>query len=240
MLKDSGASMAIVSTPALLDRVLSVAGEAPDLRTIVVIDPPATLPPSPLPIVSLADVGARGHRRILDGWGVAREFQDAAKQVQRDDPATLIYTSGTTGEPKGVVLTHGNLVANLEALNEVLDLTDEDLALSFLPLSHAFERIVAYVYLVHGVSVVFAESTDTIDRDLRLVRPTVMTGVPRVFEKMQARVLAAGRELPAPRRAALRLGAERGAAPGGGAVGRGRTVGVAAARVPRGRSFRLQ
>jgi len=200
MLEDSGASMAIVSTPALLDRVLSVAADAPALRAIVVIDPPATLPPSPLQIVSLADASTRGHRRILDGWGVAKEFQDAAKQVQPDDPATLIYTSGTTGEPKGVVLTHGNLVANLEALNEVLDLTDEDLALSFLPLSHAFERIVAYVYLVHGVSVVFAESTDTIDRDLRLVRPTVMTGVPRVFEKMQARVLAAGGALPAPRR----------------------------------------
>lgn len=223
MLKDSGASMAIVSTPALLDRVLSVAADAPDLRAIVVIDPPAALPPSPLSIVSLADVSARGHRRILDGWGVAREFQDAARQVQPDDPATLIYTSGTTGEPKGVVLTHGNLVANLDALNEVLDLTDEDLALSFLPLSHAFERIVAYVYLVHGVSVVFAESTDTIDRDLRLVRPTVMTGVPRVFEKMQARVLAAGRDLPSPRRQlfnwALGVARRRGAVlPEGGAA----------------------
>jgi long-chain acyl-CoA synthetase len=153
--------------------------------------------------VSLADVSAQGHRRILDGWGVAREFQESAKRVQPDDPATLIYTSGTTGEPKGVLLTHGNLVGNLESLHEVLDLTDDDLALSFLPLSHAFERIVAYVYLRHGVSVVFAESVDTIDRDLKLVRPTVLTGVPRVFEKVEARVLAAGREMPAPRRLVL-------------------------------------
>ena len=216
MLADSGASLAIVSNTFLLERVLSVAAEAPALRAIVVIEPPAALPASALPIVSLADVSARGHRLILEGWGVAKEFQDAAKQVQPGDPATLIYTSGTTGEPKGVLLTHGNLVANLQALNEVLDLTDDDLALSFLPLSHAFERIVAYVYLVHGVSVVFAESTDTIDRDLRLVRPTVMTGVPRVFEKMQARVLAAGRALPAPRRQlfnwALGVARRRGAA----------------------------
>jgi long-chain acyl-CoA synthetase len=203
LLADSGASLAVVSSSALLDRVISIADQAPALRAIVVIDLPETLPASRLPIVSLAEVSARGHRRILDGWGVAREFQDGANRVQPDDPATLIYTSGTTGEPKGVVLTHGNLVGNLESLHEVLDLTDEDLALSFLPLSHAFERIVAYVYLRHGVSVVFAESVDTIDRDLRLVKPTVMTGVPRVFEKMEGRVLAAGRQLSAPRRMVL-------------------------------------
>ena len=203
LLEDSGASLAIVSSPALLDRVRAIPDRAASLRAIVVIDPPETMPTGPIPMVSLAEVSAQGHRRILDGWGVAREFQEAAKRVQPDDPATLIYTSGTTGEPKGVLLTHGNLVGNLESLHEVLDLSDEDLALSFLPLSHAFERIVAYVYLRHGVSVVFAESVDTIDRDLRLVRPTVLTGVPRVFEKMEARVLAAGRQLPAWRRVVL-------------------------------------
>jgi long-chain acyl-CoA synthetase len=203
LLEDSGATLAIVSSPMLLDRIISILDRVPALRAIVAIDPPDTTPASPLPIVSLADVSAQGHRRILDGWGVAREFQESAKRVQPDDPATLIYTSGTTGEPKGVLLTHGNLVGNLESLHEVLDLTDDDLALSFLPLSHAFERIVAYVYLRHGVSVVFAESVDTIDRDLKLVRPTVLTGVPRVFEKVEARVLAAGREMPAPRRLVL-------------------------------------
>ena len=128
------------------------------------------------------------------GWGVGRAFQDEARQVAPGDLATIIYTSGTTGEPKGVMLTHGNLVSNIEGVNGVLNLHQEDTALSFLPLCHAFERLVAYVYLANGVSMVFAESLDTVARDLLTARPTVMTGVPRVFEKLQARILAKGRE----------------------------------------------
>ncbi len=142
MLRDSEPTIAIVSTGVLLDRLLSVAADVPSLRTVVVMDLLDAPPASPWPIVTLAEVSARGHRRILDGWGVARTFHDEAKRVVPDDPATLIYTSGTTAEPKGVVLTHGNLIANLEGLKEVLNLTEEDLALSFLPLCHAFERIV--------------------------------------------------------------------------------------------------
>jgi long-chain acyl-CoA synthetase len=116
------------------------------------------------------------------------------RQVAPGDVATIIYTSGTTAEPKGVMLTHANLVANIEGVKQVLDLNERDTALSFLPLCHAFERLVSYVYLASGVSMVFAESIDTVARDLQAVRPTVMTGVPRVFEKLQARVLAKGRE----------------------------------------------
>ena len=88
LLEDSGASLAIVSSPALLDRVRAIPDRAASLRAIVVIDPPETMPTGPIPMVSLAEVSAQGHRRILDGWGVAREFQEAAKRVQPDDPAT--------------------------------------------------------------------------------------------------------------------------------------------------------
>ena len=97
--------------------------------------------------MTLADVAARGHKRILDGWGVGRAFHDDAKRVQPGDLATIIYTSGTTGEPKGVMLTHANLVANLAGVKKVLDLNPDDIALSFLPLCHAFERMVAYIYM---------------------------------------------------------------------------------------------
>jgi long-chain acyl-CoA synthetase len=195
ILRDSEASMAVVSNAAQLEKILTAAAEAPSLRTIVTMDDVKAGTATTREVVTLAEVAERGHRRILDGWGVGRAFHDEAKRVRPDDPATLIYTSGTTGAPKGVVLTHGNLMANLAGINEVLDLNDEDVALSFLPLCHAFERVVAYLYLLTGVSVVFAESIDTIARDLKLVRPTVMTGVPRVFEKIQARMLAAGRDL---------------------------------------------
>jgi long-chain acyl-CoA synthetase len=92
------------------------------------------------------------------------------------------------------MLTHANLVANMAGVKQVLDLNPADTALSFLPLCHAFERMVAYIYMACGVSMIFAESIDTIARDLKTVQPTVMTGVPRVFEKLHARVLAKGRE----------------------------------------------
>ena len=153
-------------------------------------------PPAPalIEVVTLTDVAARGHKRILDGWGVGREFHDEAKKVQPGDLATIIYTSGTTGEPKGVMLTHANLVANMAGVNQVLDLNPGDTALSFLPLCHAFERMVAYIYMACGVSMIFAESIDTIARDLQQVKPTVMTGVPRVFEKLHARILTKGRD----------------------------------------------
>ena len=195
ILRDSGARLAVVSTPAQLEKVLAAAGTLPDLRAVLVIDPPAgDLPRAGVPVVTLADVAASGHRRILEGWGVGRAFHDEARTVSPGDLATIIYTSGTTGEPKGVCLTHGNLVANLQDLRQVLSVSHEDSALSFLPLCHAFERMVSYLYLTTGVSMAFAESIDTIERDLKVVRPTVMTGVPRVFEKLQERVLARGRE----------------------------------------------
>ena len=83
---------------------------------------------------------------------------------------------------------------------------ENDVSLSFLPLSHSFERMVSYVYLAHGVTIVFAESMDTVGRDLAVVRPTVMTGVPRVYEKFQARILERGHALPQPRRTLFHWG----------------------------------
>jgi long-chain acyl-CoA synthetase len=112
------------------------------------------------------------------------------------------------------MLTHGNLVANIDGVLQVLDLTDEDVALSFLPLCHAFERMVAYIYLTVGISVSFAESIDTVARDMQLIRPTVMSGVPRVFEKLRARIFEKANQAPAPRRAlfhwAVRVASRRG------------------------------
>ena len=101
------------------------------------------------------------------------------------------------------MLTHASLVANMIAGAEALDVHEEDVALSFLPLSHAFERMVCYVYLLRGVTIIFAESLETIGRDVPVVRPTVLTGVPRVYEKMHARIIADGAVRVGGRRAAI-------------------------------------
>lgn len=126
---------------------------------------------------------------------------------QIDDLATQIYTSGTTGEPKGVMLSHRNLAMN--ALNSIRWLKLEgrrDTALSYLPLSHIFERGVLYVYMYAGISVSYAESIDTVAENLAEVRPTVMTSVPRMFEKMYARIVERGMSSPFPQRQILMWG----------------------------------
>jgi long-chain acyl-CoA synthetase len=143
-------------------------------------------------VFTLDAVAERGHARMTGEWGVGREFRDASRRVTPDDLATIVYTSGTTGEPKGVMLTHGNLTANLFAGAKALDVRQDDVALSFLPLSHAFERMVAYIYLLCGVTVAFAESFETIGRDIAAVKPTVVTGVPRVYEKLHDRIVEKG------------------------------------------------
>ena len=203
--RDSGASLAVVSTVAQLEKIIAMAPTLPALRAIVAmhVDPPdATRLTTPaLPVYTLHDIAERGHKAIQTGWGVAKEFQDRAKRVRPEDLATIIYTSGTTGEPKGVMLTHGNLVANLDGVVRIFKVDESDTALSLLPLCHAFERLVAYVYLSQGVSMIFAEMLETVGRDIKSVRPTVMTGVPRLYEKLHARIMASGREGSAVKRA---------------------------------------
>ena len=191
ILRDCGAAIVVVSTPAQLDKVMMVASTVPALKGVVVIDPPAVMPHADgVTVLSLADVAARGRT----GPGLA-EFRAMAHLVSPDDLATLIYTSGTTGEPKGVMLTHGNLVANLQDICMILPVAQSDSALSFLPLSHSFERMVVWVYLANGLPIGFAESNESIGRDLLQLKPTVMTGVPRVFEKLQSKILEKGNAL---------------------------------------------
>lgn len=114
-------------------------------------------------------------------------FADSAAKVRPQDPATIIYTSGTTGPPKGVVLTHSNFIANYLGCKERVFLTDGDLALSFLPLNHVFERLAGYYFMVfHGASIAYAGSMQTVAEDILLVKPTVCAAVPRFYEKVYA------------------------------------------------------
>jgi long-chain acyl-CoA synthetase len=139
----------------------------------------------------------RGSRLAANPDAVAKH-QAGIDAVSPDDLLTIIYTSGTTGQPKGVMLSHANLLSNVLATAPVLGLHPRDVALSYLPLSHVFERTVTCVYLYEGVTLAHAESLETIARDLQQVHPTVMTGVPRVYEKLYARIheaVAAGSAL---------------------------------------------
>ncbi|MBO0725278.1 MAG: long-chain fatty acid--CoA ligase [Blastocatellia bacterium] len=117
-----------------------------------------------------------------------RLYERLSAESQPDDLATIIYTSGTTGEPKGVMLTHHNLVSNALNSGEVFELKDDDSALSFLPLSHVFERTVLYIYMAFGVQINFARGVETVAEDIKEVRPTVVTAVPRLFEKIYATI----------------------------------------------------
>ena len=222
IVQDSGARLAIVSTRPQLEKIQEVRHLLPELAAVAVMD--ALAASASASVLSLEDVEQRGHARMTAEWGAAKEFRDRARAVRPDDLATIIYTSGTTGEPKGVMLSHANLVANLRGAAPSLDLSQEDVALSFLPLSHAFERMVAYIYLFSGVSIVFAESFDTVARDLLKVRPTVLTGVPRVYEKLNTRIVEVGQSTPGAKGKifawAVRAGVARSSA-----VLRGRTPG---------------
>jgi long-chain acyl-CoA synthetase len=201
ILTDSGASLAIVSSIAQLEKVMAAAAAAPSLAAVVLIDAAAIPHGTPIPVHAADAVAADGHKKIVDGWGIAREYQDGVRAIRPDDLSTIVYTSGTTASPKGVMLSHGNIAANVAGVLQVLDLNQDDTSLSFLPLCHAFEREVAYVCLASGVSMTFAESFETIARDLLAVRPTVMSAVPRVFEKLYARVLDKGQQATGLKRA---------------------------------------
>ena len=197
ILADSGARAVIVSTKLQLDKIQEVRHLLPAVESIIVIEAAdaGTAAASPS-VLAFHTVAERGHSRMAVEWGAGREFQQAARAVAPDQLATIIYTSGTTGEPKGVMLSHANLVANLKGAANVLNVDDDDVALSFLPLSHAFERMVAYVYLLCGVTIVFAESFETVGRDMAVVHPTVLTGVPRAYEKLHTRILEKGQAVP--------------------------------------------
>ena len=121
--------------------------------------------------------------------GAAERYRSDALDVSPDQVATIIYTSGTTGEPKGAMLTHGNIASNVAAVTRAIPFRADDVSLSFLPLSHILERMFDYLMFAVGVSIAYVESMDTIVDNLGEVRPTIVVSVPRIYEKIYARVL---------------------------------------------------
>jgi len=116
-------------------------------------------------------------------------FEQSVAALQPDDVASIIYTSGTTGLPKGVMLMHGNFMSNIKAIDEILDFSPADTTLSFLPLSHVLERMVSFTYLYNGCTIGYAERVETLGVNLQEIRPTIMVNVPRILEKIYAKVI---------------------------------------------------
>jgi long-chain acyl-CoA synthetase len=184
ILRDSGAVAIVVSTRAQLEKILDIRHPdvTPALRHIIAIEAEATGPG----VMPLADLVQRG-RGALAKYSAWREGALAARP---GDLATLIYTSGTTGDPKGVMLTHGNLCSNVVGGLQCLDLRESDECLSFLPLSHVFERMAGHYCMWHsGATISYAQSIDTVSADMLERRPTVVLSVPRLYEKIYAKVL---------------------------------------------------
>ena len=134
-----------------------------------------------------------------------RHYAAAAARVRPEDLLTIIYTSGTTGNPKGVMLTHANVVSNIQAALRAVPIDHTDVLLSYLPLSHSYERTTGYYSaFAAGATIAFAESIETVPQNILEVRPTVMTSVPRLFERARARILSAIAKEPAARQRLIR------------------------------------
>lgn len=184
ILMDAGALWVFVSSAEQLEKIQAAAATLKGgLARIVVFDeaPPAS------GVVSLRELLERGRAR----QDPEPEFRRRAREARPEDMATLIYTSGTTGQPKGVILTHNNLYSNVLAALRDIPIGVEDVALSFLPLSHVLERLVDYALFSRGCTLAYVASVNEVAQALLEVHPTVAVSVPRVYEKLYARILAA-------------------------------------------------
>ena len=199
ILNETAARVAIVSNAAQVAKIREVDERTHELRTIIVIEGD-TGGGGPLRVLAMADVIAIGERVLATDPGAAGRYLADAEAIPRDALATIVYTSGTTGDPKGVMLTHGNIVSTIVATQGWIGLDPSDRILSFLPLSHVFERVVLLRCLYDGVSIYFAETMTSVARDLQRVKPTVMTGVPRAWEKFYGAIQDGLGKLEGPRR----------------------------------------
>jgi long-chain acyl-CoA synthetase len=187
ILEDSGARLLFVSNRKVFRHARAEIEAVATLETIVFFDAEGVEPSERvLMLAQLEQTGAEADRAAPEVFG------RTLSGVGAEDLATIIYTSGTTGEPKGVMLTHANFISNVLAIENALPIYESDVSLSVLPLSHIFERVCFYVFCWCGVSVYYAASFDVVGEYLREVRPTIMTAVPRLFEKVYHRIVQKG------------------------------------------------
>lgn len=184
ILNHSGSIYCFVSDEEVLQKVNAIKGNVPTLKDVY----------------SFNEITGCKHWSELLALGTDEsnqsEIEAIKDSIKEDDLATIIYTSGTTGRPKGVMLSHKNIVSNvLDSAPRIPFVAGKSTALSFLPICHIFERMILYIYQYYGVSVYFGESIDKISDNLKEVKPTVITAVPRLLEKVYDKIYAKGAEL---------------------------------------------
>ena len=202
LMRDADCRIAIVSTRQQFDKLSAVRAKT-NLERIVIMDSPA--PEGAIAMSELlADADAAGSKRDAD-------FDALIRSVSPNDLATLIYTSGTTGEPKGVALTHGNIASNQNLAGADFHFNSSDACISFLPLSHITARALDYVMYNYGAQIAYCSQFDKLPQAMKEVRPTVIVGVPRVYEKIRQAVEEKSNASPVKKRIiawALRVGAQ--------------------------------
>lgn len=184
ILNDAGTVAVVCSNQEQLDKILEIRSHVPCLRSIIVCDPPRTPASGVMTYKDAIERGKTWERDHGTAW-----FDESRQSRKPDDLATLVYTSGTTGNPKGAMLTHGNITSNVHAVREFVPFRAGDTALSILPLSHILERMVDYLYLYKGGTIAYAENVTKVADNLQEVKPEFFAAVPRLFEKMRARIL---------------------------------------------------
>lgn len=180
ILNNSSSRILFAWSPLVANEILQHLEELPHLESIILMRGTLQHPQVTLLGEFLADADPALDSEVL------RRVQDG----QGDDLASIVYTSGTTGPPKGAMLTHRNFLSNVQSCAQLFQLGAQDTCLSFLPLSHVFERMAGYYLMLHlGVTIAYAESLDSLPVNLLEVRPTVLISVPRLYEKMFARIM---------------------------------------------------
>ncbi len=182
VLKDAQVKFVFVNDEELYLKVLSLKDKLPNLKEIFTIEHVANA-------TYWKDIAAHATPETK------ARVKEIAASIKYEDVATILYTSGTTGTPKGVMLTHRNILSNVVACLPCFPPGDEMRSLSFLPLNHIFEKMVSYIYLFRGTSIYYAESLDTIGDNLKEVKPHMFTTVPRLLEKVYDRIMQKGNEL---------------------------------------------
>jgi long-chain acyl-CoA synthetase len=184
VLRDSGSVAIFVSNAEQAAKIAGIRGQLPALKYVIGFGE-RRLDGADL---MLSDVEAKG--AAAETPERIAQYKKEALAVSPHHVATLIYTSGTTGDPKGVMLTHDNIYSNVTSSSLAIPFAGQDIGLSFLPLSHIFERMAGhYLLMAMGCSIAYAESIDTVPINMQEVRPTLVLSVPRLYEKMYARVL---------------------------------------------------
>ena len=184
LLNDAQARAIVCSTLEQLGKILTIKPQCPKLDHVILVE---GNPPAEPGYTTFHAVVDRGRPTLEMSPNV---FEQRVARVRPDDVATIIYTSGTTGEPKGAMLTHGNFVSNVVSACQVVPFPNEGCSLSFLPLSHVFERMIDYAYFYKKITLAYAESIEKLGANLQEVKPLCFAAVPRIYEKVQARILA--------------------------------------------------